>query len=313
LQIPGPLGSHNWHPMAFSPDTGLVYIPAHTLPTIYANMENFRYRPGAWNTGTDFAAAALPTAMAERIAAGAASKGQLVAWDPIAKKPRWVVDYPNAWNGGVLATGGNLVFQGALDGRFRAYDAAKGGEPLWQFDTQYPALSGPISYEIDGEQYIAVTAGWGTALPLAGGTGNRDGAARMGASVMGRVLVYKIGGAAKLEPNYPFVPDPVPTAEDFGSAAVVEHGKELYFNNCMVCHGDSVQSGGIVTDLRWSGVPATKDGFAEVVIDGKYASSGMASFKQKLAPEDVEAIRAYIVNRSNEDAAAIKAAAQPPK
>ncbi len=313
LQIPGPLGSHNWHPMAFSPDTGLVYIPAHTLPTVYANMENFRYRPGAWNTGTDFAAAALPTEMAARIAAGAASKGQLVAWDPVAKKARWVVDYPNAWNGGVLATAGNLVFQGALDGRFRAYDAAKGGEPLWQFDTQYPALSGPISYEIDGEQYIAVTAGWGTALPLAGGTGIRDGAARVASSVMGRVLVYKIGGAAKLEANFPFVPDPVPTAEDFGSAAVVEQGKEVYFNNCMVCHGDSVQSGGIVTDLRWSGVPATKDGFAEVVMDGKYASSGMASFKEKLTPQDVESVRAYIVNRANEDAAAIKADAKTPK
>ena len=90
--------------------------------------QNFRYRPGFWNTGTDFAAAALPTKMAERIAAGAASKGQLVAWDPVAKKARWTVDYPNAWNGGVLATGGGLVFQGALDGKFRAYDAAKGGD-----------------------------------------------------------------------------------------------------------------------------------------------------------------------------------------
>src|SRR5579871_5743777 len=52
LHIPGPLGSHNWHPMAFSPDTGLVYIPAHTLPSIYADMPDFMYRPGFWNTGT---------------------------------------------------------------------------------------------------------------------------------------------------------------------------------------------------------------------------------------------------------------------
>ena len=308
LQIPGPLGSHNWHPMAFSPDTGLVYIPAHTLPTVYADMENFRYRPGAWNTGVDFSSAALPTEMASRIAAAAASKGQLVAWDPVAKKPKWVHDYPNAWNGGILATAGGLVFQGALDGKFRAFDAATGA-PKWEADTGYPALSGPISYEIDGEQFIAVTAGWGTALPLAGGVGSRDSAPRLASPAMGKVVVCKIGGKAVLETDESFPPDPTPVADDFGSLAQIEHGRELFFNNCMVCHGDSVQSGGIVTDLRWAPAPATKETFAEVVIGGKYATAGMASFAKVLTPDDVESIRAYIINRANEDAKTIAAAA----
>ncbi|HEX5007879.1 MAG TPA: c-type cytochrome, partial [Hyphomonadaceae bacterium] len=311
LTIPGPLGSHNWHPMAFSPDTGLVYIPAHTLPTVYAEMENFRYRPGFWNTGTDFSVAALPTETAARIAAAAASKGQLVAWDPVAKKPRWVHDYPNAWNGGVLATAGGLVFQGALDGKFRAFDAATGA-PKWETDTGYPALSGPISYEIDGEQYVAVTAGWGTALPLAGGTGTRDGQARAASPAMGRVVVYKIGGTAEMTPDEAFPADPVPLAEDFGSAAMLEHGKELFFVNCMVCHGDAAQSGGIVTDLRWAQAPATKETFAEVVLGGKYASAGMASFAKTITPDDAEAIRAYIVNRANEDAKALAATVPAP-
>jgi quinohemoprotein ethanol dehydrogenase len=311
LHIPGPLGAHNWHPMAYSPDTGLVYIPAQTLPTMYADMQNFRYRAGAWNTGTDFAAAALPTAMAERMAAAAASKGELVAWDPVAKKARWTVPYPNAWNGGVLATAGGLVFQGALDGKFRAYDAAKGGDALWTFDADYPALSGPISYEIDGEQYVAVTAGWGTALPLAGGTGSRDGQPRVALPVMGKVLVFKVGGQGAYESTYDLPPDPTPKAEDYGSVAMIEHGKEVYFNNCMVCHGDSAQSGGITTDLRWSGRTSTKESFAEVVIDGQYATAGMASFKDKLSADDVEAVRAYVVNRANEDAATMAAAAPP--
>ena len=309
MQIPGPLGSHNWHPMAFSPDTGLVYIPAHTLPTVYADMQNFRYRPGFWNTGTDFAAAALPTEMAARIAAAAASKGQLVAWDPVAKKPKWVHDYPNAWNGGILATAGGLVFQGSLDGKFRAFDAAT-GDQKWEVDTGYPALSGPISYEIDGEQYIAVTAGWGTALPLAGGVGSRDGAPRYASPAMGKVIVFKIGGKAEITPDEPFPVDPVPMAQDFGSAAMIEHGKELYFNNCMVCHGDSVQSGGIVTDLRWSQYPATKASFEEVVLGGKFASGGMAPFPE-MSKDDVESIRAYIINRANEDAKALAAAPAP--
>jgi quinohemoprotein ethanol dehydrogenase len=311
LQIPGPLGSHNWHPMAFSPDTGLVYIPAHTLPTVYAAMDNFRYRPGAWNTGTDFAAAALPTETAARIAAGAASKGQLVAWDPVAKKARWVHDYPNAWNGGVLATAGGLVFQGALDGKFRAFDAATGAAK-WETDTGYPAQSGPVSYEIDGEQYIAVTAGWGSALPLAGGVGSRDGAPRLASPAMGKVVVFKIGGKGVLETDESFAPDPTPVADDFGSLAQIEHGKEVFFNNCMVCHGDSVQSGGIVTDLRWAPAPATKETFAEVVIGGKYATAGMASFANVLTPDDVESVRAYIINRANEDAKATAAAAPSP-
>jgi quinohemoprotein ethanol dehydrogenase len=311
LHIPGPLGSHNWHPMAFSPDTGLVYIPAHTLPTIYAEMENFKYRPGFWNTGTDFTAAALPTETAARIAAAAASKGQLVAWDPVAKKPKWTHDYPNAWNGGVLATAGGLVFQGALDGHFRAFDAAT-GDMKWETDTNYPALSGPISYEIGGEQYVAVTAGWGTALPLAGGTGLRDGAARLAPPANGKVIVFKIGGKAKIEVDEAFAPDPVPLAEDFGSAQMVEHGKDLYFNNCMVCHGDAVQSGGIVTDLRWAQAPAQKDTFADVVLQGKLATAGMASFGGTLSPADAESIRAYIVSRAHEDAEALKATTPAP-
>ena len=310
LQIPGPLGAHNWHPMAFSPTTGLVYIPAHTLPTVYAEMENFAYRPGGWNTGTDFAAAALPTEGAARLAAAAASKGQLVAWDPVAKKARWVHDYPNAWNGGILATAGGLVFQGSLDGKFRAFDAATGAAK-WETDTGYPALSGPVSYEIDGEQYIAVTAGWGTALPLAGGVGSRDGAPRLASPAMGKLVVFKIGGKGVLETDESFAPDPTPVADDFGSLAQIEHGKELFFNNCMVCHGDSAQSGGIVTDLRWAPAPATKETFAEVVIGGKYATAGMASFANVLTPDDVESIRAYIINRANEDAKALAAAAPP--
>jgi quinohemoprotein ethanol dehydrogenase len=303
--IPGPLGSHNWHPMAFSPETGLVYIPAHTLPTVYAAMENFQYRPGAWNTGTDFAAGALPTEMAARISAASAAKGQLVAWDPVARRARWTVDYPNAWNGGVLATAGGLIFQGALDGHFRAYDAAS-GEKVWDVDAQYPVLSGPISYEIDGQQYIAVTSGWGTALPLAGGTG-----ARPGSMENGRVIVYRIGGTAALPAYEAVVAPPAPAAEDFGSVALVEHGKEIYFNNCMVCHGDGAQSGGLTPDLRWSRYGAQRASWRSVVIDGQLAATGMAGFRNLISPDDAEAVRAYVVSRAHEDAAAAAPAPAP--
>jgi quinohemoprotein ethanol dehydrogenase len=306
LFVPGPLGSHNWHPMAFSPQTGLVYIPAHTLPTVYVEMENFRYRPGFWNTGVDFSAAALPTQTAERMAAAAAAKGQLVAWDPVARKPKWTHDYLTAWNGGVLATAGGLVFQGGLDGKFRAFDAAS-GEMKWETEAQYPVLSGPVSYEIDGEQYVAVTAGWGTALPLGGGAG------RPASPEMGRVIVYKIGGAAKLPAYEVFEAEKIPAAQDFGSAQQLARGKVLFFENCMVCHGDAAQSGGIVADLRWSPALGTKESFKSVVLEGQYASAGMASFGGTLNEADAESIRAYVINRAHEDLGQPTVLAPPPK
>jgi PQQ-dependent dehydrogenase (methanol/ethanol family) len=306
---PGPLGSHNWHPMAFSPQTGLVYIPAHTLPGLYADEAEHTYRPGFWNTGTEFAGVGPTPTLDERKAARAALKGQLVAWDPVAKKPKWTHDYPNAWNGGVLATAGGLVFQGALDGRFRAFDAAT-GEMKWETDGQYPVLSGPMSYEIDGEQYIAVTAGWGTALPL---TGGGDAIPKIGSAEMGRVLVYRIGASAKLPEYEVFEMDKVPAAEDFGNAQQLANGRLLYDRNCQVCHGPLVVSSGAIMDLRWSQAPGSKESFKSVVLDGQYASAGMASFAATLSEADAESIRAYIINRAHEDAAAAAAANPPPR
>jgi PQQ-dependent dehydrogenase (methanol/ethanol family) len=306
--IPGPLGAHNWHPMAFSPDTGLVYIPAHTLPQLYTDEVEHQYRPGFWNTGIEFAGVGPTPPLNERLAARAALKGQLVAWDPVAKKPRWVHDYPTPWNGGVLATAGGLVFQGGLDGKFRAFDAATGAMK-WETEGHYPVMSGPISYEIDGEQYIAVTAGWGTALPLTGGAGAIP---KVGSAEMGRVLVYKIGGKAELPPYEVFEVDPIPAAEDFGSAQQLERGRLLYDRNCMVCHGPFVVSSGAVQDLRWAQAPGTKEDFAEVVLNGKYASAGMASFAATLTPADAESVRAYIINRAHEDAKAAASATPAP-
>jgi PQQ-dependent dehydrogenase (methanol/ethanol family) len=306
--VPGPLGNHNWHPMAYSPDTGLVYLPVHTLATVYADKQDFKYRPGFWNTGTDFSVAALPEEPKARAEAAATIKGQLVAWDPIARKPKWIHEYPFAWNGGTLATKGGLVFEGAIDGRFRAFDAAT-GKVLWEADAQYPVQSGPATYEIDGEQYIAVTAGWGSSLPLSGATG-----LRLGSNEMGRVLVYKIGGKATLPEYETMAPTPKPPAADFGSAQQVAAGKDLYFNNCMVCHGDAAQNGGITPDLRWSASLATAETFSEVVFGGSRKDRGMASFTGAFSEDEGEDIRAYILSRAHEDARlAAAATSAPPK
>jgi PQQ-dependent dehydrogenase (methanol/ethanol family) len=297
--IPGPSGAHNWHPMAFHPDHGLVYIPAHTMPQVFGEQADFAYRPGFWNTGKEFSSVDTTPTVDEFKAMKAALKGQLVAWDPVARKPRWTVDYPNAWNGGVLATAGNLVFQGGLDGKFRAYHAET-GEKKWEADAQYPVMSGAMTYEVDGEQYLAVTAGWGTAMPLFLGVALPN----KGTPEVGRVLVFKLGGTAQLPEYLRMEPEMVPQAKAFGNAQQLANGRVLYDRNCMVCHGFQVISGGAVLDLRWAPAPATKETFAEVVLDGKYASAGMASFKAALSAADAESIRAFIIMRAHEDAKA---------
>ncbi|MGB5269497.1 MAG: PQQ-dependent dehydrogenase, methanol/ethanol family, partial [Eudoraea sp.] len=154
---PGPLGAHNWHPMAFNPQLDLAYIPAQEIPRNYAYDPRMETDPISWNTGVDFAvevpAEPPPGTMK---ALRATLKGRLIAWDPVAQEPRWTVEHENAWNGGVLSTAGGLVFQGQLSGEFVAYDAAT-GDALWSESVKSGAASGPGTYAIDGEQYVTIT------------------------------------------------------------------------------------------------------------------------------------------------------------
>ncbi|HUE96299.1 MAG TPA: PQQ-dependent dehydrogenase, methanol/ethanol family, partial [Longimicrobiaceae bacterium] len=176
---PGPLGGHNWHPMSYSPQTGLVYIPVQDNSFVYAQDPEFNYEPGVWNTGTDFSAGAgirrdPPT-------------GSLVAWDPVRQEPRWTVAYDDMWNGGVLSTAGGLVFQGTNDGRFVAYDAET-GRSLWEVKAAAGIIAAPVTYMIDGVQYVAVMAGWGGSYGLTGG-GRRP-------FTEGRLFVFRLDGDA---------------------------------------------------------------------------------------------------------------------
>ena len=158
---PTAFGGHNWHPMSFSPQTGLVYIPTHDILGAYRNEESFKYQPGAWNTGTDFNVFATLT----KDAVG----GALVAWDPVKQKEVWRHPYALPWNGGLLSTAGNLVFEGTSDGRFVAYRASDGVQ-LWEGHTGTGVIAAPVTYLLDGKQYVSVLAGWGGAFGLVSGS-----------------------------------------------------------------------------------------------------------------------------------------------
>ncbi|MFZ5668104.1 MAG: PQQ-dependent dehydrogenase, methanol/ethanol family [Pseudomonadota bacterium] len=294
LTAPGPLGGHNWQPMAFSPKTGLVYIPAQEIPFPYMQpggaASNFRYRPGAWNIGVDNLIAALPDDEAQLAAVRASLKGRLVAWDPVAQKERWSVPHSGPWNGGVLATAGGLVFQGSATGEFAAYDA-ESGRKLWSFDAQTGIVAPPISYEIDGEQYVAVMAGWGGGFALTAGAGvdpRSDGPRR--------VLVFKVGGRKTLPPRPPSTrPAPVLPAV-MASADQVAAGKLTFHTYCSVCHGASAVSDFSIPDLRFSPVAASAEAWKGVVVDGEREPAGMVSFARFLTPAQAEEVRQYVLS-----------------
>jgi quinohemoprotein ethanol dehydrogenase len=203
MVAPGPLGAHNWYPMAFSPQTRLVYVPALDAPGHYQRDEAFEVSERALNTGL---ARSRDPANARTVAAAAKSRGDamLIAWDPVAQREVWRVNHEHPGNGGVLATGGKLVFQGSADGRFNAY-AADSGARLWSQDVQDVILGGPVTFELDGEQYVAAVAGLGgvAIASAAGGVLSRKG--------FGRVLAFKLDGKAKL-PEASFDTTPFPLA-----------------------------------------------------------------------------------------------------
>jgi quinohemoprotein ethanol dehydrogenase len=295
LQLPGPLGAHNWHPMSYSPDTGLVYIPAQEAPHVYANQSDYKRTNGFWNTGTELSAAALPTDKATFKALKAMVKGRLLAWDPVTQKPAWSFEHGGPWNGGVLSTSGNLVFQGTADAHFAAYDALT-GKRKWRFYTQTGVVAAPITYELDGEQFIAIASGWGGSYVLSGGgvfpTGSKAN--------VGRVMVFKLGANAALPklPDANFVLPDLPRLLDV-SEATLAMGNRAYDNNCLVCHGFQAYSSGLIPNLRYSAITNSQQAWNSVVVRGGLAEQGMPNFGKIIDDDTAEAIRAYVISEAN--------------
>ncbi|WP_411288589.1 PQQ-dependent dehydrogenase, methanol/ethanol family [Phenylobacterium sp.] len=290
LGLPGPLGGHNWQPMAFSPKTGLVYIPTQATPFAYVDDKAFAYRPGAWNVGTDFLANALPTDQAQLAALMAMIKGTLIAYDPVAQKEVWRVQHPHFWNAGVLSTGGGLVFQGAAQGEFMAYDAAKGTR-LWSYKTGNGVIAAPMTYELGGEQYVALMVGAG-----GGGQISAPGLMPQRPRLPGRLLVFKLGGKA-VAPAFPVSEQPTLDVATLTSTGDVKHGFAVYHQNCQVCHGPNA-TGAWLPNLRASPILASAEAWKGVVIDGTSASRGMASFARFVTPKEAEDLRAYVISEA---------------
>jgi quinohemoprotein ethanol dehydrogenase len=291
LVHPNPDGGHNWHPMSFSPKTGLVYLPMHDTAIAYSTDTPYERREGFDNLGVVIGA--LPDDLDVRKAIKSSVVAALVAWDPVAQKEVWRAPRRGPWNGGTLAVAGGLVFQGTVDGRFLALDAASGKE-LWSYDNQAATLAGPISYSVDGEQYVAVTAGYGTSFFLINGLF----APTEGAPINARVYAFKLGGtAAKPQIAFRKIPTPKPPILET-TAAEYTRGQELYGRYCLVCHGIAAITGGVTPDLRKSARLQEAAWWKRTVVDGDLASLGMPRFGAHVSPADAELIRAYVARQA---------------
>ena len=277
---PAPYGAHNWMPIAYDPQEGLVYIPAMISAYAFGLDPNYKFKDGGWNLGLNYDFGALPDDKAQRAAMKASLKGMLVAYDPVAGQTRWSVDLPTFWNAGVLATAGGLVFEGNGDGKFVAYDA-KTGKSLWSYDAGVGMTAAPMTYRIGGAQYVAVMVGYGGAAPLAAHFALPD-RPRM----LGRILVFKIGGT-DTAPAYPAPQRLTVSLTGVTSTGDAKAGASLFAANCSTCHGPSV-SGRYLPDLKTSQMILTPTDFQSVVLGGARKANGMASFAKFLSPDQVK-------------------------
>jgi quinohemoprotein ethanol dehydrogenase len=272
--IPGSQGVHNWPPMAYSPKTGLVYFAAAVSTSSYevAPRTLDMAINGPYNNG------------APHKNGGGDGKVALMAWDPVAQKLTW--QDPRR-GGGVLATAGGLVFQGrgTITGELVALRADT-GELLWTQHVPNNINPGPISYAIDGEQYIAVASGSGASALSE---------ARI--AQPGRLVAFKLGGTARLPPDPPAAPRANPPNEVFSESSV-SHGAELFGKFCTRCHGGGMRASNNLPDLRRVAELTDKDAWQAVVIGGALEHAGMISWRKFLSEADAQDIRAYVAGEA---------------
>lgn len=301
IMSPSPAGGHNWQPMAYNPVTKLVYIPARESSGVFALSQDW-IKDGEipiienwWNIGVDWE---KYTELTENSDPNHSSNdfGFLGAWDPLKSRYDWTYQHSNLVNGGVLTTAGNLVIQGGGDGILRAHQAET-GDILWAHDLQIGMLAPPVSYKIDGKQYIAILAGWGGAAIASG----NPGALEAGTSDnSGKLFVFHLGD----KKNLPFKPKNAKTLsyppEIYGTQTNIKGGASIYMQYCSLCHGPRAVSSGVIPDLRMIS-ESTHQRFLQIVLEGELEGLGMPNFSDLLNTRQVKSVHQYIIQRTRED------------
>ena len=282
--VPGPFGGHNWHSMSFNHQTGLAYFPSQHIPITMVEDPSWESiesnEPGqpmsgiGWNTAFQFNVAPP------------SSKpfGRLTAWDPVTQQEAWRYEHVSPWNGGTLTTAGDLVFQGTADARFMAFNA-RTGDPLWESPMGTGVIAAPITYEVDGTQYVSIAAGWG------GVFGKSQRASDL--KTAGTVYTFVLNGDAEMPEFTQYQLNSLVSGVEYNPDFIGE-GTALYVSNCVFCHGvPGVDKGGNIPNLGYSkkSVIENLDAF---LFHGPFVSSGMPDFTETLSKTDVEKIKAFI-------------------
>lgn len=269
--------------MAYSPQTGLVYVPTMQMAT--------RLHRGPPQED-DFNVMGLNVASVGSEPGD--GKGSLLAWDPVTQKARWSVSLDALWNGGAVTTAGNVVFQGTADGWFCAYDARSGAR-LWRQNVGMGIIAAPMTYSVGGKQYVSVLAGYGGSAAAVGNVMN------VGWKYSGprRLLTFALDGKVVL----PASPPPSLKVDVKDDPAEVLDPKQIamgraIFIACAACHGrNAVAVGGPAPDLRESAIPLNPEAFWTVVHDGALMPRGMPRF-DTFSKAQIEAIRQFIRSTS---------------
>jgi mono/diheme cytochrome c family protein len=218
-------------------------------------------------------------------------EGALIAWDPRKKRTVWRAEHLRPWNGGLLSTAGNLVFQGTGHATFEARRATD-GTLLFHTPVHTGVIAPPVTYLVNGEQYVAVLAGWGGGYALASADPPPE---TLKSNNAGRLIAYKLGGKGRLETPANERPLPAPVRADLDPAQV-RRGHNTFHLWCVTCHGPAAIAGGTIPDLRYSRA-GTYDALESIVLSGAFEAKGMPSFGTWLDTEDVASIRAYLLDR----------------
>ena len=294
---PSPWGAHNWQAMSYNPQTGLAYIPTHhqlvTFTDEGVDLENWQAREFRGGTGVGVS---FPEEQPREY------PSSLQAWDPVKQEVAWYIPQEVFWNAGTLTTAGNLVFQGRSDGKLLAYNATT-GDILWEFDAGLGISAPPITYTINGRQYISLLVGFG------GGYSGFSPAAELGWSYgvhTRRLISFSLEGSAEMaaQPS-PYFPEPLVDPAFTINDEMAARGAIVY-RSCSSCHGPGLIAGGMAPDLRASALMMNKSALIAIVRDGGLTDRGMPGYPE-ITDDELEDLQHYVRKRALETSKSVAA------
>lgn len=292
---PGSHGGHNWTPMSYDKDKQMMYIPTANQSGPYADMPfDYDEMGGAGSgLGANISMGAkiyYPPVIDPKAPLPSTSSGALIAWDPIQQKKLWSVDQLFHYNGGVVSTSAGLVMQGDAEGMFYIRDADT-GEELWKYDVRSGVIAAPITYMVDGEQYITIAVGWGGSQGMSGNVAPRVHP--------GTVYTFKLGGEAAALEKLPPVEKQYATLGTDAPPVNIGEGFNLYMQYCMGCHMNPGTGGGAIPDLTMSSHNIF-DNYEQIVLEGILETEGMPNLGEYISKEELADIRSFVLHHAQQ-------------